>query len=337
MKLIRKVCVTFLAFSIATSVVFAGTVIKKDYDIITTKGDNPIYLENEIGTGDTKDIPSMIEENGKKYKVTKVETVLPDEKIIEKEWSNLLEKKIDEVIIVKGVKYYLKDVKWEEIKREPMTKKVTYLEESSDINPPKEIDITNNINGKSVTVKGKFVNKERINGRGTKPFTVNAKFFGGRDVEYYVLDGINVPNNPNTPTWKGYEKAILNSLGLNPKIYTITGGAWSGDYKVNSEGEEYRNAVFNGVRTINSWNVYYKENVTENSPWAFFYKATAQYSNLENAAAIKLSITYEKVGMSLLTKILIGVGAFIIGAVALSVILMLLRKKRKNEEKVQEG
>jgi len=161
---------------------------------------------------------------------------------------------------------------------------------------------------------------------------VTAKFIGDPDVAYYKLEDTKIPNNPETPTFEGYQETILRHLNYNPADYHITDGKWSSNY-VTENGQTVRYAEFSGLRKASDWTAYYEEELTADSPALATYDAVATYTNgmKDTSYEVMITVDYEKVGLTLLQKILLASAAIIVLGGLTAAILLIIRKKRNKE------
>ena len=168
----------------------------------------------------------------------------------------------------------------------------------------------------------------------SKPFTVTAKFIGDSDVAYYKLDDTQIPNNPKTPTFEGYQETILRHLNYNPADYRITDGKWSSNY-VTENGRTVRYAEFSGLRKASDWTAYYEEELSTDSPALATYDAVATYTNgiKDTSYEVMITVDYEEVGLSLLQKVLIVTAGIAILSIIIGLILMILKKKMEKNKK----
>ena len=245
-------------------------------------------------------------------------------------------KKVKKSITKSGQKLELDDVEWTEHRRNAATGTLTY---SSDKRPtaPKTKEIIASLpDGKEISVIGKLQRIEQTGSSYSKPFTVTAKFIGDPDVAYYKLKDTKIPNNPETPTFEGYQETILRHLNYNPADYRITDGKWKGNY-VTENGQTVRYAEFSGNRRTSDWIAYYQEELTENSPTLATYDAVATYTNgiKDTSYEVMITVDYEEVGLSLLQKVLIVTAGIAILSIIIGLILMILKKKmEKNKNAV---
>lgn len=335
----KRVTVLCLIFLLSlTSSIYAGSMTTKAWTITTGQDYANITLD-DLGKGELANMTAEIDEDGRTYKAVKVtaNVVGKSEPVtVKKTYTNLTDKKVQNSITKSGEKLKLDDVEWTEHRRNAATGTLTY---SSDKRPtaPKTKEIIASLpDGKEISVIGKLQRIEQTGSSYSKPFTVTAKFIGDPDVAYYKLEDTKIPNNPETPTFEGYQETILRHLNYNPADYRITDGKWKGNY-VTENGQTVRYAEFSGLRKVSDWTAYYEEELTADSPALATYDAVATYTNgmKDISYEVMVTVDYEEVGLSLLQKVLIVTAGIAILSIIIGLILMILKKKmEKNKNAV---
>lgn len=169
-------------------------------------------------------------------------------------------------------------------------------------------------NGK--TVKGTL--KETKEGDMYKlSISLPATFRGSAGSSYFIFGDSKViwSLDSNRPVWETCEKDILNYLNLDSSIYGVTGGEWTGDST--SGTVRTRTAVFSGTKNVRDYTASYDVSGDPN----YEVKVVSTYEKVED----------EDTGLSLATKILIGVGALVIAS-AIATLIYLFSKRRKEED-----
>lgn len=341
----KKILTAVMLFVLATQFAFAEVV--KEYTFTTTDADYAKKTVADLGKGDMKDIPKDVKNgwltvsSASSITYTLQKKVEP-EKIV---YENLKTKELPDdakVVKKKGKVLKLVDTKWKENKRTPVTGHKTINDSYTQPSFPATAEMTAALDdGTRVTAMCSLVSVQQDGGIYKKPFTVTAKFTGDSDVDYYSFGGQEIPNNPNSPEFEGYENSILQALGLNPAICTLSGGRWTTDYKTEN-GKTVRYAEFTGTRQTRNWKAYYSEKTTsggaveesdalENAVISS-YTATCIYGSEETVYTVLAKVTYQHRRLTTFGKILVGSAAVIIIAAFIILILNLLRKK-KGEEK----
>lgn len=328
-----------------SSVVYAASPVTKEYTVQYKSKDFSSVTVKDLERNELKDVRTEIRVEGKKYKAAKVEVhEISREKPIKRSrtYHSLSEKKVPEMITLKkgkdaGTKLLLADVSYTENRRNAATGMTTFTGTNHRPDAPATKEITATLpDGSTITVTGQLQKVEKTGSSYNKPFTVNAKFTGDPDVSYYKLGDIKIPNNPESPVFDGYQQILLQHLGYDSSKYRITSGKWTSDYK-QENGQTVRYAQFSGLQSTADWTAYYTETITADSPQLATYDATAEYTNgvADTSYEVAVTVTYEKVGLTLLQKILIASAAVIVIAGLIAAILLIMRKKRaKNEETV---
>ena len=319
-----------------TSTAYAGSMTTKAWTITTGQDYANITLD-DLGKGELVNT-AEIHEDGKTYEAVKVtaSVISKSEPVtVKKTYTNLTDKKVQQSITKSGEKLKLDDVEWTEHHRHAATGTLTYKGSDKRPDAPKTKEITTSLpDGSEISVVGKLQDIKQTGSSYSKPFTVTAKFNGDSDVAYYKLDDTQIPNNPKTPTFEGYQETILRHLNYNPADYRITDGKWSSNY-VTEKGQTVRYAEFSGNRRTSDWIAYYQEELTENSPALATYDAVATYTNgiKDTSYEVMITVDYEEVGLSLLQKVLIVTAGIAIGSIIIGLILMVLKKKKEKDVK----
>lgn len=319
----------------STSSVYAGSMTTKAWTITTDQAYANITLD-DLGKGELANMTAEIDEDGRTYKAIKVtaSVISKSEPVtVKKTYTNLTDKKVQKSITKSGEKLKLDDVEWTEHRRNAATGTLTYKGSDKRPDAPKTKEITTSLpDGSEISVVGKLQDIKQTGSSYSKPFTVTAKFIGDSDVAYYKLEDTKIPNNPETPTFEGYQETILRHLNYNPADYRITDGKWKGNY-VTENGRTVRYAEFSGLRKASDWTAYYEEELTENSPALATYDAVATYTNgmKDISYEVMIAVDYEKVGLTLLQKILLASAAIILLGGLIAAILLIIRKKRNKE------
>lgn len=155
----------------------------------------------------------------------------------------------------------------------------------------------------------------------------------GYDSLYYTLEnsGTEIPKNEAEPVYKGYEKAILNSLNLSPDNYRITGAQWKGE-AYTSGNKVCRDCTYTVEALVCDISAVYESEIT--LPDKIEYTATATYLN-EKDSKVNLLLTYEKDNTTA-TIIASTVIFLIILALLIAVILFYISKRKNGEIKNKE-
>lgn len=201
----------------------------------------------------------------------------------------------------KNIVYKLK----EKSKKEKTIKKITV---SSDINISDEIIE----NGEVLKLRAKE-NKTAV-----EQVNLPARFYGEESSNIYKFNGkyITLLDN-NNPVWNGFNSDVKGQLKLGNE-YNILSGRFTTGY-ITSNGVTYRDAIY----TVNR-----NTNVVEAT-----YESLDEYIYVEDAKKVeaKAIVTYEI--YSDYTKYIYAAAVIAVFAVAISLILFIIKKRRKNENK----
>ncbi len=155
----------------------------------------------------------------------------------------------------------------------------------------------------------------------------------GYDALYYTLKNSNteIPKNEAAPVYKGYEKAILNSLNLSPDNYRITGAQWKGE-AYTSGNTVCRDCTYTVEALVCDISAVYESEIT--LPDKIEYTATATYLN-EKDSKVNLVLTYEKDNTAVTVIVSTAIGLVIL-ALLIAVILFYISKRKNGEIKNKE-
>lgn len=305
MKKRKVILIASTIMMIFTTQVFASGNLTREYTFETSSKDFK-YTKNQT-----------IKVDGTKYKAGKTEYELinkiPGE--ITKEYESLTEEKIPETITEKGKKYTLKN---KNFIAEKITDTDTYTNYVNAPSIPKEKEITKG----DIKVNGILKDTKReLSPTYNTPFSVPAKFIGGADVSYYLLNGKQIPAS-SAPLFNGYKQDVLAYLNLDGNIYRVDSGSWSTGYYQDTNGEISRNAVFSGMQRTNSYIAEYEGNI-------YKARATYQLADGKDKYIVKAKVSYEKDNNYIF--IAIGAGVLIL-ALAISYFIYYLAKGKKKQE-----
>ena len=339
MKAKRITAIFICIMLLCTSVVYAASVITKEYDFQTSDPNYESYTIDNIGKGDMKDIPVTVE-NGfftvkrvTDIKIKLISEEIPEEAIYEDLLSKKLPEEADKYESEDGKMLDLVDTKWEDYNREAITGTLTKkgYDEKPDFPATKELSFTLD-NGTVIRTTGKLKSVSVSGQSYSKDFSVTGKFIGDPDVSYYDLNGTLIPNNPSSPLFHGYEAIILKHFGMNPSNYRITSGEWTTDY-IEEEGQTVRYAKFSGQRAANDWTAYYEEELTESSPNKILYKATCYYGAQKEAIYnVHVTVEYGKTEIIVGRVVIASVGLLVVAGLLAFLLLFLARKKKPKED-----
>lgn len=338
MKLKRIAAAVLALTLLCTSAASASSVITKQFEFQTSNPDYASYTAEDIGSGDLKDIPATVENGFFSLKrVTDIKVKLLSEEVPEKAvFQDLLKKELPQKAKTykteDGKVLKLVDTEWEKSERGAASG--TYTMKGYDRQPefPKTKEITATLaNGKTITTTGKLTSVRASGQSYAKDFSVVAKFVGDADVDYYILDGTRIPNDPASPRFSGYESVILKHLGLNPESYRITSGEWAGDYR-KENGKTVRYAKFSGQKKAGDWTATYQETLTQNSPNRFLYQATCYYGIKKEAVYhVQVTAEYGKTEIIVGRVVAASVAVLVLAGLITFFLLLMARKRGPKE------
>lgn len=192
-------------------------------------------------------------------------TDLPDEQIVI--YSGIYEDKnqaavpADQYIDEDGQQYQL--IEWEVIAAETeertriVEKVVRYPAVEGADRIPQSIEVEVADGGRSVTAVCSL-EQETVNGSHWETGFTFPVVFHQYDSDYYLLQGIQIPYNMETPELDSYESHLLDLIGLSAKEYRITSVQWAGPEYQNTEGEWCRDAIASGEKLVKEVEAQYR-------------------------------------------------------------------------------
>ena len=340
-KIKRCVAIILLLLIFSFSSAFAGEeiVASKEFSFTTTNADYENMTEQDLAAYGIE-IPKRIEG---RVVLHDLSFELLSEKVPlseEVEITDLLEEKVPKTKkLSDGKKYELLSVEYEKTPRKAAegTTTVTGSAAQPDFAESKPLKTT--VSGKEITVEGDLVSFQKQGGSSKQSWSATAKFYGDADVRAYNLGNVSIPNNPAAPVYKGYEDALLSALGYDPGIYTITGSAWTSDYMTDDNGNTVRYATYFGTYQVpaTSWTAYYRETLSDASPYRYIYTAHAVYgTDFDPEYTVKVIANYYVRPFTVIEKVMIAGGSLLAFGLLVAIILMILKRKR-NQEEEEEG
>lgn len=329
-----KWLVFFLAFSVFFTSISAGA------SSGNTERNGKIY-KNTI-TYETKDktektsFKKKVKHNGKTYILKNVDYDIVDE-IPEKEVVFYNEEKTiyegenfspESKIIKDNIHYLLESV--EDIKGtayvQPVEAFTSYEKVANNVPSQKVVTVKNKKTGLDENVTCKLTKVSKI-GEKWVDSQINFTF---RNYDSYVFEwqGVTIKNDTTQYPLKGYEKQLLNSVGLNTSNASVKNTYWTSEaYRQN--GILCRNARANIRKKVPVYRANYVGEIkTETITKKMKYKANVNSTSDFNYK-IKATATYER-DMQLFYTV--GVSILILIGLIISV-LFYISKKRKTEKK----
>ena len=310
-----------LVFSLFT----AGTAFADDGYL--TK-EYPFTAESEEDL--TYDCPEEISEGGKTYVLEDVEyEVIPGDTVSVtrdiKIDAEKLEKEITETIDGKTYTLVAVDPKWEkkEIKKEPeetlfLTKEYPY----GDAIPETVSD-----GGKTFTKKS-----EETLSR-TETWQAPANFSASdTSAKVYSFNGKLVTINGTDPVWDGYTDDLKDYLGISGNDYGITGISWDGGF-TGTDGNYSRTATVTGTRTVYYNSVTYSYQEEKDPEYEYTAKVTYIDKNADESTINAVAIAkYKEKSTFPVKAVAIGCGIAIVAAAGSSILYVLAKKNKKDDE-----
>ena len=335
-----KVLSVILAFSFMFAPAFAfadGETITKETVFETLDENGETEIENTITTDDglTYEVDEIkyeiIEKTPSRREVVTITGIKDKDSI----------KDVIEAVNDEGLEAEFDIIEFEETVRPKASATFTVLAGEA---VPEKRTVTVSAGDESFSVDVLLKNKTLKTSTREKAITIPAKFWGNE--QGYVIGGEIVSVSENSPCFSGYKTKILEVLGLDPALYTITGGSWNGP-ATEENGQLLRKATFTGTakESYDYYSCYYEEDVT--APGRKFpvsYDARVTYSNGipegETQYTIKAVATYKKVVAtyvnetteqvtSFFTPLRVGAG---IGGLAVITGAIVFAKKKKDEK-----
>ena len=300
-----------------------------------------------------------ITDDGKTYKLDRVDSYVTDEKAVEEEkevsateeiLTGTKESKFPEAISkdFSGDKVVLQyvDTKYTETKlpefKADITESVVLGTATSQPEAAQSITVKYHSDeyGIDVDVPLQLDHVENNGYTWTSDLSVPMTLYG-IDSAYLQFGDALIPYDGGNPPLTGYESAYLASLGLSANSYRLSRVTWDGDAYTNADGELCRNAIVTGDRLLSTFTaVYGGKNVTV--PSVDGYKATATYSGTQivktdkTEYSIRSVATYIEQNNEVPVAVIVGITIGTIAlAAAIVIILFIISKKRKEKEAEQ--
>lgn len=336
LKVISVLLAALMMFSPAFAFA-AGDIITKETVFETLDENGETQIDNTITTDDglTYEVDEIryeiVEKTPSKREVITITGVTDKESV----------RSMIEPVNEEGLEAEFDTIEFEENVRPKATANFTVLA-GDDI--PEKRTVSVSANGETFSVEVLLKSKTLNTASREKEISIPAKFWGNE--HGYVIGDEIVSVSEDSPCFSGYETKILEVLGLDPDLYTITGGSWDGPM-AEENGKLLRKATFKGTakESYDYYSCYYEEDVNAaGRKFPVSYEAKVTYSNGipegETQYTIKAVATYKKVVAtyvnetteevtSFFTPLRIGAGvgglAVIAGAIAIA-------KKKKDEK-----
>ena len=221
-------------------------------------------------------------------------------------------------------------------------------------NPPqtKKITYTDPETGKTVSTVLDFDHLEALDGFSWRSDVTVPLTFSYYDSFGYVLGDVFIPYNEEIPAMEGFESVLLDSLGLSPAQYRITGFQWTGE-PYEQDGVFHRDATASGQRYAASYRAVYSGTVS--LPDVPGYDAVATYTGTiqkptgKTEYTVKAVATYEKeptsqpeaqsqpnTGLTPIQIVLLSVAAFLLVVLVVGLLWILAKRRKKKEKRTRK-
>lgn len=154
--------------------------------------------------------------------------------------------------------------------------------------------------------------------------------FVSYDADHYIWNGITVEKNANTPL-AGYEKELMKSVGLTPSTCRVKSISYTGKAYRNSNGVLCRKARAKIRKKVKQYRVNYtgvkKTKALTGTVYTLLYAGEKEVKTGKTVYGVTVTASYEK--KTYLPSVVLTVG-IVLALMALSGILLLLAKRRKN-------
>ncbi len=236
-----------------------------------------------------------------------------------------------------GLTATLDDVNWKEVKRVRVYASADY-EKASDA--PRSMTTKVKVGDREIEVTMPLKSLTEMQGHKVHDIVVKGYFLEDFE-EVKLADDSIVVVSVASPCFEGYETKILELNKLDPKVYKLTGGKWTGE-TVEQNGKEYRVAEYTGTYTEDGtyFHASYEEAV--DGPYEYIYEAEIHYDNgveegktlykVKAKATVKVGFEGQEKDTKTrtLTPGTIAIGG--VGLAAVIALVVLLAKKKKDKD-----
>ena len=208
------------------------------------------------------------------------------------------------------------------------------LSDANKASSQKTVTVTDKKTGKMVAVPCMKTSTRKT--AATWDYSHIDRLFSGYDAETFIWQDLKVKKNTQEPL-KGYETALIESVGGNPDKYKVQKIAWNGkSYKKN--GTIYRKARATVRKKIPHYRVDYSGSITHTEEPDYVYSCTyagvkeTDSKDISYVVAAKANYQLEQTKETKKAPVLFITLAVVLVLAAVVGILFILVKKRKTKE-----
>lgn len=275
------------------------------------------------------------------YEVMKKNPIKEKEKVTLIQKSRALEETAayqpEKQIQKNGVTYLLKTVRKKKKKRNVWkqdvfaTSQYGSFADAAQASEAKNVTVTDKKTGEKVIVACR---KKAT--RKTAAVWVNSYIdilFTGYDADSFIWQGIIVRKNEKSPL-KGFDKALIQSVGGNPDKYKVRSVSWNGKPFVEN-GTQKRRARAVVRKKVPQYRVYYAGEINhkekKNTVYVCTYQGVKETETGENSYVVKAKADYERreKGTKTIPATVLTVSIVLVLAVVVSILFLILRKTKK--------
>lgn len=317
----------------------APELIQKEKQYVTLNEEKQPFDKSIVIDGKTYQLQNVSYETVSKnpVKVKEKVTLIKKTKPMKKSESFEAEKKITK----DGVTYKLTGVSKKEKKSKKKWKQTVAaysefdsLSDANKASSQKTVTVTDKKTGKMVAVPCMKTSTRKT--AETWDYSHIDILFSGYDAETFIWQDLKVKKNTQEPL-KGYETALIESVGGNPDKYKVQKIAWNGkSYKKN--GTIYRKARATVRKKIPHYRVDYSGSITHTEEPDYVYSCTyagvkeTDSKDISYVVAAKANYQLEQTKETKKAPVLFITLAVVLVLAAVVGILFILVKKRKIKE-----
>ena len=326
--------------------------VRATSDVEDTYEKRITYVTSDEGERKDEQFENAISKDGKIFTLQNIEyTTVSEEPVYEEKEVSLVRQSgiiksgdvytPPEEILEGGITYMLQRTEQQKIGIEGATSQVvtgtTTYEHTvtrNDIPQSKKITVASIRSGEDMEVECPLVSLEQSNTKWV-PVDVNITY-EEYDANYFSFYNTKVPKDDTKPPLFGYERTLLNYLGMNTRDYRMTDINWNGEEYINAQGVLCRNAIARCERYVPVYTATYSKTVVEDEQrgaiYTSIYTGTEKINNSNYIYEIEAIASYHIVDedLSRVPKtVLVGVGILILVGGIVGVIYIFSKKKKE--------